>query len=129
MVILKAFRKLAVTCLALFCLGAMFSTKAAPPAGYYQVWGDEFNGTSLDTTKWDYWLPGTRRDAVNIANAVSVSGGYLNITTYTSNSVNYTAMIATDGTFRPRFGYWETSVAWGDTNGMWMQSDDGDVSV
>jgi len=119
MVILKAFRKLAVTCLALFCLGAMFSTKAAPPAGYYQVWGDEFNGTSLDTTKWDYWLPGTRRDAVNIANAVSVSGGYLNITTYTSNSVNYTAMIATDGTFRPRFGYWETSVAWGDTNGMW----------
>ena len=92
---------------------------AAPPAGYYQVWNDEFSGTSLDTTKWDYWLPGARRNAVNIADAVSVGGGNLTITTYTSNSVNYTSMIATDGTFRPRFGYWETSIAWGDTNGMW----------
>lgn len=92
---------------------------AAPPAGYYQVWGDEFNGTSLDTTKWDYWLLGHRRDATNIANAVSVGGGYLTITTYTSNSVHYTAMVATDGTFRPRYGYWESSLQWANTNGMW----------
>src|SRR5215472_10954734 len=95
------------------------SASAAPPAGYYQVWGDEFNGTSLDTTKWDYWLLGHRRDATNIANAVSVGGGFLTITTYTSNSVHYTAMVATDGTFRPRYGYWESSLQWANTNGMW----------
>ncbi len=92
---------------------------AAPPAGYYLVWGDEFNGTSLDTTKWDYWLLGPRRDAVNVTNAVSVSGGNLIITTYTTNGTHYTAMVATDNTFRSRYGYWESSIAWGDTNGMW----------
>jgi len=91
----------------------------APPSGYYLVWNDEFDGSSLDTTKWDYWLLGNRRDAVNVTGAVAVGGGNLTITTYTSNNVHYTGFIATDGIFRSRYGYWETSVKWGDTNGMW----------
>jgi autotransporter-associated beta strand protein len=95
------------------------SCVAAPPPGYYLVWGDEFNGTSLDTTKWDYWLPGRRRDAVNVTNAVSVSGGYLTITTYTSNNTHYSGFVATDRKFRTKYGYWESSIKWGDTNGMW----------
>lgn len=106
--------------LTLLCLaGGIRTGFASPPAGYYEVWGDEFNGTALDTTKWDYWLLGGRRDAVNVTNAVSVSGGYLTITTYTTNGTHYTAMVATDGTFRSRYGYWEASIKWGDTNGMW----------
>ena len=28
-------------------------------------------------------------------------------------------MIATDQKFRSRYGYWESSIKWGDTNGMW----------
>ncbi|MGD0260603.1 MAG: hypothetical protein ABSD29_12355 [Verrucomicrobiota bacterium] len=52
----------------------IFQAHAAPLAGYYQVWGDKFNSTSLDTTKWDYWLLGSRRDAVNVTNAVSLNG-------------------------------------------------------
>ena len=100
-------------------LAVVASAIATPPAGYYQVWGDEFDGTSLDMSKWDYWLLGSRRDAVNVTNAVSVSGGYLTITTYTSNNVHYTSMVATDGKFRPRYGYWESSLEWANTNGMW----------
>jgi autotransporter-associated beta strand protein len=92
---------------------------AAPPAGYYLVWADEFNSFSLDTSKWDYWLLGNRRDAVNTQSAVSVNGSNLVITTYTSAGTHYTGMIATDGTFRSRYGYWESSIKWGDTNGMW----------
>jgi beta-glucanase (GH16 family) len=92
---------------------------ATPPSGYYEVWGDEFNESSLDTTRWDYWLLGSRRDAINVTNAVSLNGSNLVITTYTSNDVHYTAMIATDETFRSRYGYWEASIEWGDTNGMW----------
>jgi autotransporter-associated beta strand protein len=92
---------------------------AAPPVGYYLVWADEFNSFSLDTSKWDYWLLGPRRDAVNTASAVSLNGSNLVITTYTSAGTHYTGMLATDGTFRSRYGYWESSIKWGDTNGMW----------
>ena len=51
--------------LLLTCLRVPIS-QAAPPTGYYLVWADEFNTLSLDTSKWDYWLLGNRRDAVNI---------------------------------------------------------------
>ena len=36
-----------ITLMELSCL-------AAPPAGYRLVWGDEFDGATLDTNKWDY---------------------------------------------------------------------------
>jgi autotransporter-associated beta strand protein len=90
-----------------------------PPPGYYLVWSDEFNNTSLDRTKWDYWLLGPRRDAVNVTNAISLDGSNLVITTYTSNKVHYTGFVATDETFRSRYGYWESRIRWGDTNGVW----------
>ncbi len=94
-------------------------SQAVPPPGYYLVWGDEFNGTNLDRSKWDYWLPGPRRDAVNVTNAISLDGSNLVITTYTSNQVHYTGFLATDETFRSRYGYWESRIRWGDTNGVW----------
>ncbi len=93
--------------------------QAAPPTGYYLVWADEFNSFSLDTSKWDYWLLGNRRDAVNTSSAVSLNGSNLVITTYTSAGTHYTGMLATDQKFRSRYGYWEASIKWGDTNGMW----------
>lgn len=95
------------------------SVIAAPPPGYYLVWQDEFNSTSLDDTKWEYWLLGPRRDAVNVTNAVSLDGSNLVITTYTSNHVHYTGMVATRNKFHSRFGYWESRLRWSDTNGMW----------
>ncbi len=101
------------------CVLSLTCALAAPPPGYYLVWGDEFNGPSLDTTKWEYWLVGNHRDAVNTASAVSLNGSNLVITTYTSGGVNYTAMLATEHHFRPRYGYYEANIQWGDTNGMW----------
>lgn len=95
------------------------TARATPPAGYYLVWGDEFNGTSLDTTKWDFWELGTWGNAINVTNAVTVNGSNLVITTYTSGGNNYTAMLASDQHFQPRYGYYEASIKWGDTNGMW----------
>jgi len=100
-------------------LAAALSALATPPAGYYLVWSDEFNGPTLDSTKWDYWLLGNRRNAVNATNAVSLNGSNLVITTYTSNNTHYTAFVATDRTFRSRYGYWESSIKWSDSNGMW----------
>lgn len=103
----------------LMLLLAGLVARSAPPAGYYLVWADEFNGAALDTTKWNYWLAGPRRDAINTSSAVSVGGGNLAITTYTTNSTHYTGMIATDNKFRTKFGYWEASIDWNDAPGMW----------
>jgi autotransporter-associated beta strand protein len=105
--------------LGLLLAGSALRLHGAPPAGYYLVWADEFTGSSLDTSKWNYWLAGPRRDAINTSSAVSVSGGNLTITTYTTNGTHYTGIIATDNKFRTKFGYWEASIDWNDAPGMW----------
>ncbi|MGD0258558.1 MAG: family 16 glycosylhydrolase [Verrucomicrobiota bacterium] len=100
---------------------SLIPAAATPPAGYYLVWGDEFNGTSLDTTKWDYWVDNrTWGEAYNDgAVAVTVTNGHLVITTKTISGTTYTAMVASDNHFRPRYGYYEASIEWGDYSGMW----------
>lgn len=104
---------------AIFCGLSFTPAGATPPPGYYLVWGDEFNGTSLDTNKWTYWLTGSHRDANNVNNAISVGGGNMTITTYSAGGINYSGMLASQYHFHPRYGYYEANIQWGDTNGMW----------
>lgn len=97
------------------------------PSGWTQTFNDDFDGSSLDTTKWVNRLPGQRNSAVNTSNAISVSGGSLKITTYTDNGVNYTGMIgsrdlSTDpGTdlFAQTYGYFESRIKFNDSPGEW----------
>ena len=98
-------------------LGAHRSA-AAPPPDYYLVWSDEFDGASLDGSKWWYWV-GPSRDAINTPDAVTVGGGYLTITTYTVNGTHYSDILSTDGKFRLRYGYLEASIAFSTTAGVW----------
>jgi hypothetical protein len=58
------------------------------PAGNWKlVWSDEFNGTSMDTSKWYAWDNGTVRNSVpTYASNVSESGGSLNLTLKSSTS-------------------------------------------
>lgn len=93
--------------------------RADSPAGYVRTWADEFDGTGLDSSLWEYRQPGVRNDAINTADAVSVSGGDLKITTYTANGQNYTGMIGTQNTFRQTYGYWEASIDFNGSAGMW----------
>jgi beta-glucanase (GH16 family) len=90
-----------------------------PPPGYKMVWSDEFNGTALDTNKWDHWLIGPRRDSINTADAVTVSNGTLTITTYTDADRHYTGMISTEGKFEPIYGYFEARIDFDDSPGRW----------
>ena len=59
---------------------------AAAPTGYELSWSDEFDGTSLDTSKWGYAYGcfdtrlKTQTHYTDSSENVSVSGGYLHLT-------------------------------------------------
>ena len=94
---------------------------AAPPPGFSTtpVWSDEFEGASLDSSKWVMYQPGARRTAYNTRDALSVGGGKLTITTYTSGGKHYSCMICTDGKFMPKYGYFEGNIKFHDSPGEW----------
>ncbi len=99
---------------------AFFSpVQATPPAGYTQVWADEFNGTALDTTHWTYWPQYAYRDGFITNNAVSVANGKLTITTYTDAGIHYTGFIGTRFKYQPLYGYIEASIRTVNTPGNW----------
>lgn len=95
--------------------------QAAPPtgSGWTLVWNDEFNGTSLDLTKWRHWLLGPRRSAVNSPSSVAVADGVLTLSTHTTGGVHYTGMIATDKSYLFTYGYIEARINYDSAPGMW----------
>ena len=42
----------------LFILSLCVLIKSSPPSGYNLYWSDEFDGSSLDTSKWVYNIGG-----------------------------------------------------------------------
>jgi beta-glucanase (GH16 family) len=104
------------------------SGSAGPPVeGYRLVWADEFDGDTLDTTKWDHRYLGRRRGAMNVKETVTLDGdGHLVLTTRRNGDVCESAMIGTQGKFETTFGYFEcraklqTQV--GHWSAFWIQS-------
>jgi hypothetical protein len=87
------------------------------------TWSDEFDGTSLDLTRWSYRATGPRNDGNLTPDAVSVGGGLLTITTYTDAGQHYSGMISshlhgTDG-FEQAYGYFEARVRFDNAPGQW----------
>jgi beta-glucanase (GH16 family) len=97
----------------------LIPANGAPPSGYVLAWNDEFDGASLDTNKWNQRLPGPRNDAINTAQAVSVTNGVLTITTYTEGGTNFTGMIGTENLYMPLYGYIEARINFNDSPGEW----------
>ena len=106
---------------ALICVLSLMGgvVRAEAPAGYKLAWADEFDGASLDASKWVCWLPGKRHDAMNTADAISVTNGCLVITTYQEGGTNYTGMVSTRDKFMPVRGYWEARIEFRESPGMW----------
>jgi Glycosyl hydrolases family 16 len=78
------------------CGGGSTPMPVGVPGAWTLVFDDEFNGTSLDTTKWDpHWYQegGVMNNVGTYAANVSVSGGYLIMTLASSTSG---AMITTE---------------------------------
>jgi beta-glucanase (GH16 family) len=92
--------------------------QALPPAGYALAFEDQFDGNALDTTSWNA-LSEPRIDAVSTPDAVTVSGGVLDITTYTQGGVHRTGFLTTEGKFSLRYGYFEAKIRFNDSPGSW----------
>ncbi len=106
---------------------------AAPPAwgtlapataqGPTLTWSDEFNGTSLDLTRWSYRATGPPRDGILTPQAVSVGNGALTIKTYTEMGKQYSGMIGTQRLgltgFDQAYGYFEARLKFDNAPGQW----------
>src|SRR4051794_39833273 len=84
-------------------LSSIQSHCAAPP-GWVLDWSDEFDGSSLDTNKWNQRLRGPRNDAINTQSAVSVPSGVLPIPPYTEGGTTSPGMIGTENLSLPLYG-------------------------
>jgi beta-glucanase (GH16 family) len=91
---------------------------AEPPKGYRLVWEDNFDGNRLDETKWtpEKYL---RRGHPLTADAISVQGGILTITTYTEDGKHYTGFLTTKGKFETTYGYFEARIRFNSSPGQW----------
>jgi beta-glucanase (GH16 family) len=81
------------------------------------VWQDEFEGGTLDSSKWTT-QSGIRRDATNTPAAVVVADSVLT-TTYTNEKTHYTGFIDTAGKYEPTYGYFEARMRFEPTAGEW----------
>lgn len=99
--------------------GSGDTTKAGlPPPGYKLVWQDEFDGATLDASRWTA-LSGPRRGAVETPDSVSVANGLLTLTTFTQDGVHHTGFVSSEGHFAARYGYFEARVRFHDAPGAW----------
>jgi beta-glucanase (GH16 family) len=89
---------------------------ATPPSGYYLIWSDEFDGSSLDLSKWWCWL-GPDHQATDLPQAVTVSNGCLTITCFNTNTAYYSGTVSSQGLFC--YGYYDASIQWNGEPGMW----------
>lgn len=99
----------------------------AAPNGYVLTWNDEFDGDSLNSTKWDHRYPGRQyKIGYYTTDAVSVSNGTLKIKTYVKDGKIYTGQIGTDNKFLTKYGYFEIRFKlpkiYGPQAAFWLQS-------
>lgn len=98
---------------------------------YKLVWKDNFDGPSLDLTKWNYRFDGAKRHFATVSSkAVTTDGkGNLIITTLKdSDGRYYVGQAGTQGIFETKFGYFECRAKVNQTIGphtaFWLQTPD-----
>ena len=106
---------------------ARFLPVAPPGKTWRLVWHDEFDGRSLDTTRWSFRPEGPRRDGWWMKEAVAVDGeGHLVISALKKDGKYLSGCVVTTGRFEHAFGYYETRVQFqkqpGHWSAFWLQS-------
>lgn len=114
----------------------------SPPPGWRLTWHDEFDGDSIDTTKWtvyDNRTHGPKELQLYVKEAVTVSNGALQLMTKKENrsytpdkTYHYTSgWVETQGKFSQKFGRFEARMLLPDANvtavwpAFWLMPEDG----
>jgi beta-glucanase (GH16 family) len=102
----------------LLCLIAPLASAKPPGPGYALSFEDNFDGASVDVGRWQV-MEGPRKGGVNTAEAVTIRGGALRITTFTREGVHHTGFLRTAGKFAQAQGYFEARLRFSSQPGMW----------
>lgn len=106
------------------------TVKASPTTGSTLVWSDEFNGNSIDTSKWGFeigtgsngWGNNEQQYYTNRSDNAYVADGALHIRAKKESygGKNYTsARLNTNGKFTFKYGYVEARLALPSNQGIW----------
>jgi beta-glucanase (GH16 family) len=100
-------------------------------SGYQLVWSDEFDGTTVNLSKWNYRAEGTVRNYGTVSRQTISLDGKGNVSikvTKDSNGKYLIGELGTSGIYDPTYGYFECRAQMNKTMGphvaFWMQSND-----
>ena len=98
----------------------MSKTPIAPEElGYAIFWEDNFDGNSLDDSKWAVRGEGPRAAGFVSSEAVTVEDGFLKITTFEKDGKILTGAVGTQGRFMTTYGYFECRAQLQKSPGNW----------
>lgn len=96
---------------------------------YQMVWNDEFDGATIDLSKWNYRAEGTVRNYGTVSRqTISLDGkGHVSIkVTKDANGKYYIGELGTQGIYEPTYGYFECRAQMNKQLGphvaFWLQS-------
>jgi len=113
----------------------LMAEDAAPTRpGWDLVWHDEFDGPTLDMSKWNYRQLGPRESALISKDSVSLDGqGHLLLTVKEQDGKMLNGMIGTQGKFSATYGLFEARIQFprmqGQHGSFWMQPDKPDANA
>lgn len=87
--------------------------------GYKLSWQDDFNGKSLDTSKWEIRGIGARARGYVSPKAMSIKNGYLNLHAFKSNDSIFISAIGSQNRFMTTYGYFECRAQLQQSKGQW----------
>jgi beta-glucanase (GH16 family) len=91
----------------------------AADLGYELVWEDQFNGSSLDPSKWEVRGVGPRALGFVSPEAVKVEDGYLKLSAIKKDDRILIGAVGTQNRFTTRYGYFECRAQLQKSPGVW----------
>ncbi|HEX6559943.1 MAG TPA: glycoside hydrolase family 16 protein [Longimicrobiales bacterium] len=107
------------------CASSPAPSTAPGPAGWRLVWSDEFNGSRIDTTKWNVLIRETSKHnelQYYLPDEVYVENGWLRLRSRVRRygGMHYTSgRVSTDGKFAPTYGRFEIRARLPGGKGLW----------